>query len=138
MPPSPQQTVLLEHSTPDGDSHFDWLLERDEVQPLVCFRVHERLDISEPAAFLADRIADHRRLYLRFEGSLSAGRGSVRRIAAGACFVRLDAPGEFIVDIAWPGGPWQRLHGQPQFEHTWTFVSQRLGAGNVTHFLPTA
>ncbi len=84
------KTVLLLHSPDNGPAHFDWLLARedivgsDEDRRLLAFRVAERIDALDPGAtFHAQPLEDHRALYLRFEGSLSRGRGAVRRVAEG-------------------------------------------------------
>ncbi len=93
--------VLLQHDLPDGSSHFDWLIEPTAGLPpapagqardpnercLLSFRVLDRIDRPNVELFPADRLHDHRRHYLTFEGVLppKAGqpRGSVRRVARG-------------------------------------------------------
>lgn len=103
--------VLLRHDMPDGSWHFDWLLERPEdvaarggrtadpnSRVLLSFRVSARIDDAACAGFLAERIAEHRLVYLDFEGDIgseitsegpnSAGRaagtrGRVTRVARG-------------------------------------------------------
>ncbi len=84
-PPIPRAGVLLKHQTPDDASHFDWLLENPTQQPgsgpLVCFRVEIPLNEwpdNSPVDLV--RIADHRRLYLDYEGPISGNRGSVTRV----------------------------------------------------------
>ncbi len=79
--------VLLRHECPPGagqPSHWDLMLERDGE--LMTWRL-----VELPAAWLggddaqaklplaAERIADHRRAYLDYEGPLTAGRGQVTR-----------------------------------------------------------
>lgn len=39
--------------------------------------------LRPPAALGAERLADHRRVYLEYEGPLSGDRGEVRRVASG-------------------------------------------------------
>ncbi|MEO1007932.1 MAG: hypothetical protein AAFX79_05160 [Planctomycetota bacterium] len=88
-PPIRLPTVLLRHDLPDGTRHFDWMLaaEPDPDSPLVTFRVEERIDRGPPA-FRAERLADHRRRYLDYEGPISGGRGRVSRVASGECTIR--------------------------------------------------
>ena len=77
-------SVVLEHTTPDGGLHFDWMIED---AGLVGERRLRTWRLQRPpfatGEFWGDRIADHRALYLDFEGDLGAGRGAVRRVDAG-------------------------------------------------------
>jgi hypothetical protein len=89
--------ALLQHNLPDGTSHFDWLIERPdphgprtqvrERDPnercLIAFRVVERVDQARVMKFVADRIEDHRYLYLDYQGPIAGERGSVQRQSAG-------------------------------------------------------
>ena len=91
--------VLIKHEMPDGSWHLDWLFERDATAPSAGLddrgpthggaeRENDRVLLSfriEPAPpgvalfdpfrpdlvkRLTERIADHRRLYLTFEGEI--------------------------------------------------------------------
>jgi hypothetical protein len=53
------------------------------TEPLMTFRISERIDGGQAVDFLAERLADHRAAYLTYEGEISGGRGSVRRVAEG-------------------------------------------------------
>ena len=71
--------VVLHH-VGHGEPHYDLMLERDADGPLETYRVaawpvvgRERLT----------PLADHRRVYLTYEGEVGGGRGSVRRVDAG-------------------------------------------------------
>jgi hypothetical protein len=75
--------VVLHH-TGFGPEHYDLMFERaDDVRraaPLETFRspcwpIASRVRL--------ERLGDHRRAYLEYEGPLSGGRGEVRRVAAG-------------------------------------------------------
>lgn len=89
--------VLLRHDVPSGDAregsggqgaswHYDWMIEEEGNERLVCFRVMVRVDeLDRGARFEGERLADHRREYLEFEGEISGGRGRVKRVAAGKC-----------------------------------------------------
>ena len=101
----PSPVVILLHTLPDGSSHYDWLTSlpgRDEVG-LVAFR----LDVSplEPgwSRLMAVRMPDHRRLYLKYEGAVSGGRGDVRRVAAGECLAWEEREGEIVAELAFEG-----------------------------------
>jgi hypothetical protein len=87
--------VILEHRLPDGSWHLDWLTEREVGGPLVSFRLSPPPDQGPgsplpaslwailPGRLAAERMPDHRRDYLAFEGEVSGGRGTVRRVAEG-------------------------------------------------------
>lgn len=81
--------VVLRHEF-DGDesrgSHFDLLIENGEV--LAAWRMNVMPSPDDPRVELS-RIADHRSIYLDYEGPISGNRGAVRRIDTGA--VRVDA-----------------------------------------------
>ena len=74
--------VLLRHDTADGRSHYDWLIDPGDGGRLISFRLDERLDAID-GRVEADRMVDHRRLYLAYEGEISGGRGRVEQVARG-------------------------------------------------------
>jgi hypothetical protein len=77
--------VLLRHELPGGEWHYDWMIQRsDEADaPLLTFRVFVRPDDATVLEFAAERLGDHRAVYLEYEGEVSGGRGRVDRVAAG-------------------------------------------------------
>ena len=81
--------VLLEHDHPT--LHWDLMLEVGEV--LWTWRLEANPWLGKPCQ--AIRIADHRRLYLEYEGPISGDRGSVKRIDAGE-FVWIEETGEQV------------------------------------------
>lgn len=106
------RTVLLHHRLPDGCAHFDWLIERDRLGPLLSFRVSVRLDQPRAGPFHARRIPDHRREYLEYQGPVSHDRGEVVRVAEGRAEIQ-PAGDDLLVDLDFGGGP-QRYRGTPQ------------------------
>ncbi len=71
--------VILCHSLPSGESHWDFMLESGEV-------VRTWALSSEPAedkAIAAKPLPDHRLAYLDYEGPISGDRGHVSRWDAG-------------------------------------------------------
>ena len=71
--------VILEHNHPDV--HWDVMLESDET--LVTWSLSPRsLPLGEFQCPVR-RLSGHRKRYLDYEGDVSDGRGSVRRIDAG-------------------------------------------------------
>jgi hypothetical protein len=86
--------VLLRHECPPDfkPSHWDFMLEAEGV--LRTWELHELptswlAAIAEPhstetRSVAATRLADHRMVYLDYEGPLTENRGSVSRVAAGS------------------------------------------------------
>jgi hypothetical protein len=86
------RVALLHHHLPDGSSHVDVLIARDDVprgddmRDVPTWRCAERPDEAAPGRALAlERIGDHRAIYLRLEMArdLGEGRGWVRPLRAG-------------------------------------------------------
>jgi len=83
--------VLLEHEEAPGTAaprvHWDLLIELPGQARLATWRLAEN-PLATPRPIPAERIADHRRLYLDYEGEISGGRGRVRRLDRGAARVQ--------------------------------------------------
>lgn len=121
--------VLLKHTLADGSFHYDWMFARsvyaaDDSRDLVTFRVSDRVDrpIADPVR--AERLPDHRAIYLRFEGDIGGGRGAVSRVAQGECSIDRDEPGEFRARARWDAGGWLTIHassvcGEPGATDAW-------------------
>jgi hypothetical protein len=91
---------------PDGSSHIDWLLARDDQaeQRLITFRLDQRVDALKPGARLnAERIADHRPMYLDYEGPISGDRGRVVRLARGTIEHWRETTETWEIEIDWRG-----------------------------------
>jgi hypothetical protein len=69
--------VILEHDHPF--LHCDLMLEGEGV--LFTWRLDALPEVGKTLA--AERIGDHRMMYLDYEGPVSGGRGSVRRVEGG-------------------------------------------------------
>lgn len=85
--------VVLEHDWPT--LHWDFLLEMGPI--LRAWRL-----LAEPSTakeIPAEPNADHRLLYLEFEGPLSGHRGRVRRWDAGTFEWIADEPARIAVDL---------------------------------------
>ena len=83
--------VILEHDWPTV--HWDFLLEAGSV--LRAWRL-----LGEPGRgrkLAAEANADHRLLYLDYEGPVSGNRGSVRRWDAGTFEWLADSPARVVV-----------------------------------------
>lgn len=122
------RTVLLEHRTPDGGSHFDWLLAPDDGRygpddrVLISFRVSRRIDLEDrPSEFEALRIGDHRWVYLSYEGDLSEDRGSVQRLAEGVWTPEGDERGAISGSAVWEGRIEWRFEGRQIGDDRWVF-----------------
>lgn len=78
---SPLRFALLEHQTA-GHVHWDLLVQVPGRERLATWRLLAN-PLRTDATIGAERIADHRPLYLDYEGPISGDRGTVRRIDAG-------------------------------------------------------
>lgn len=73
--------VVLEH-TGHGDTHWDLMLEVPGRERLRTIQLSAwPLAMGESCA--AKSLEPHRRVYLEYEGEVSGGRGSVRRVDRG-------------------------------------------------------
>ena len=89
--------ALLEHDHPT--LHWDLMLEVGEV--LWTWRLDA---VPRPSTVCrAIRIADHRRLYLDYEGPVSGDRGVVRRIAGGEFAWVENSPGRIAIRLEGDG-----------------------------------
>lgn len=82
--------VLLRHELADGSWHHDWMFEHPLAGAqggLITFKLEPSVSWPPGGKFEAERLADHRREYLEYEGPISGGRGGVRRVASGECEV---------------------------------------------------
>lgn len=99
-------TVLLRHELPDGSWHVDWLLARegDPDARLVTFRLPARVDEITPGERVdAERIADHRSLYLDYEGPVRGDRGRVERLVRGTIECWREMAEAWEIELAWCG-----------------------------------
>lgn len=102
-----QQYVILHHLLP-GDEHWDFMLEHRGG--LLTWRVPCDPTLPCEWPIRCERIGDHRRSYLDYEGPVSGDRGTVTRIDRGR--LELEAVEEQqVVFVA--GG---RLRGRHAFQ----------------------
>jgi hypothetical protein len=76
----PARFVILHHRFDDSE-HWDLMIEHGEVL-LTWQLLREPVDAAR-LPIPARRIGDHRKAYLEYEGPVSGGRGTVRRVDAG-------------------------------------------------------
>jgi hypothetical protein len=86
--------VLRHEGVPDP--HFDLMFETSPGSPLATWR-SPAWPIAEDMPLTP--LADHRRDYLTYEGPVSGGRGSVRRVAEGFHRVRRNDLEKLIVEV---------------------------------------
>ncbi len=91
--------VILRHETPPASSrpsHWDFMFECGDV-----LRTWALLELpTQNVVVEAERLADHRRAYLQYEGPLSANRGSVSRWDEGEFSITCDRPLEWKVQMS--------------------------------------
>jgi len=103
--------VLLRHDLPDGSSHFDWLIQRSRGGPdapgatpdldarcLLSIRVSGEFPFRPGQTAAAEQIADHRGLYLDYEGPVSGDRGRVERVARGIGAIMAENADLVVID----------------------------------------
>lgn len=78
--PIPPRFVILHHQLAEGE-HWDLMLEHNGV--LLTWQLPQNPLFAGALPMPARRIADHRPIYLSYEGPISGDRGTVRRIAGG-------------------------------------------------------
>ncbi len=72
--------VILHHLATAGE-HWDLMLEQD--QALATWQLLSEFSGRQSCPVLANRINDHRKSYLDYEGPISGGRGVVTRYDSG-------------------------------------------------------
>lgn len=72
--------VILHHQLA-GSEHWDLMLERGDA--LLTWQLAAEPNSSGSLPIGAQRIGDHRKAYLDYEGPVSGNRGTVRRVDAG-------------------------------------------------------
>lgn len=82
----PRRFAVLVHSDRKG-RHYDLLIEAGEV--LATWKSDKPPEEANDAGLPCRRIADHRPIYLEYEGPISRGRGHVERRDAGECLVHV-------------------------------------------------
>jgi hypothetical protein len=112
----PSRMVLLEHTLPSGSTHYDWMFEHPDVAggPLISFRLSDRPDLAARGHRIrSERLGDHRRAYLDYEGPLSANRGSVKRLAHGLLLSLAETPTSLRLTLRWDQAPVARWLATP-------------------------
>jgi hypothetical protein len=97
--------ALLKHTTCD-DVHWDFIIEVPGCALLPTWRLLKD-PLACPGDIAAKRIADHRPLFLDYEGKLSGNRGRVRRLDRGEAVVEQFGPRRLVATL--DGG---RLQGR--------------------------
>jgi hypothetical protein len=92
--------ALLEHVTnPAADArHWDLLVELPGQELLATWQLGAN-PLATPGPVPAARIADHRRLYLTYEGEISGERGRVTRLDGGAANVQQTDTDELLLEL---------------------------------------
>ena len=99
---TPLRYVVLHH-TGVADPHYDVMIENAPGSNLRTWRSPTwPLQNETPLAPLTD----HRRDYLDYEGNVSGGRGSVSRVAAGACMALQSGDARLILQFDGGIGTW--------------------------------
>jgi hypothetical protein len=97
---------------------------------LVTFRVAERIDREGCQGFAGERLDDHRREYLDYQGAVSGGRGQVERIARGRCLRLEETPAVLEAVCVFEGSQLIEHHfyGRPEGLGRWVFSVRTVPA----------
>ncbi len=102
---TPVAFVVLIHDELGGGRHFDVMIEQGES--LATWRCPIAPERASAQTLTLERLPNHRRHYLTYEGPISGNRGSVARHDAGTCMVTQHDKREWEID--WKG---RRLSGR--------------------------
>jgi hypothetical protein len=89
--------VIQQHRTRDA-VHYDLMLDRGDGGRLATWSL-AAMPPAAGASCPAKRLADHRRVYLTYEGPLSGDRGEVHIAAAGTWALEADAPDRLVLRL---------------------------------------
>lgn len=93
MLPDRPRRFVVQHHVLSADHHWDLMLEGDERLATWQLSVPPENCTGGPVA--AVRIADHRKVYLDYEGPVSGGRGSVSIVDSGTYRLESHSPEEW-------------------------------------------
>jgi len=95
--------VILHHRERSGE-HWDLMIEQPES--LATWRLVRLPSPDDPRPIPAERLPDHRKVYLTYEGPVSGDRGEVTRVDEGGCEIltRTDAEWRVHFEGACLGG----------------------------------
>ncbi len=116
--------VILQHLDPSGE-HWDFMLERGHV--LLTWRLAREPTAVFRGKITCQRINDHRKKYLSYEGLVSGGRGVVSRVDEGT-YTMLRADGHmwsFDLKGRHLNGEYRIVQSDRAGEDAWHFVSGR-------------
>ena len=122
------QTVILQHQLPNGDSHFDWMIDQPHLlteHRLLTFRCEIRPDFLPRNGMIAQMLPDHRKVYLTYEGHLTDNRGSVTRVAQGTIEIVERTEQSMQMQVQWPSSN-QIIEGTciESSSSSWRFISR--------------
>ncbi len=95
-------TVLLRHVSRQG-THYDWLLANphDPQGLLWAARCEYPSSIwASLGAWRLEPIANHRRVYLEYQGRISGGRGWVQRVDRGTFVADLWSESRRVIEVS--------------------------------------
>lgn len=92
----PSQYVILHHQLNDSE-HWDFMLEQGDVL-LTWKLLKDPTDVNN-FPIPAQRIQDHRKAYLEYEGPVSGDRGSVSRIDKGTCEILQRTSSQYVFQL---------------------------------------
>lgn len=90
--------AVLAHTVGDG-THWDFLIEVPDLERLPTWRLAAD-PCTATVAIGAERIGDHRAVYLDYEGEIAGDRGVVSRVERGAARVLVFEGERLVAEVA--------------------------------------
>jgi hypothetical protein len=100
--------VVLHHTGID-QPHYDLMFEREGRDKLASARGSTWPPMDQT---ILERIPDHRKAYLDYEGPVSENRGAVKRVESGTCTIKVDREDSSLLTLSTgrsvrvPRSPW--------------------------------
>ncbi len=111
-PPVQLRYVILWHQGTE-EPHYDLMFETAPGSPLATWR-SPLWPITSPVRL--QKLRDHRRAFLDFQGNLTGDRGTVTQIESGTCQIEIDEQSRWIIHFA---SATESLVLQPVHEDQW-------------------
>ncbi len=98
MPPEPPRRFVVQQHDLSAGPHWDLMLEHGEV--LATWQLTAPPEVAAALPTAARRLAEHRKIYLDYEGPVSHDRGHVHIVDTGTYVLLAAGESEWRVELA--------------------------------------